>query len=848
MVRRNPIIAALCLLLAGAAHAAPLKIWAEPPSIRLPATGRLSPGLTAMQPGSITLIAPTRAKVSAVAACQFVLEATDPTNSIDLTTNDFVGPTARIPAEQIALYLERPVTAENFPPWFLRMFGPTQRAALLDALIPLNAPARSQPFHLAAGRHAVIWFEVRIPPNTPAGRFKSSLTVRRQNADAQLISIALDVLAIQLPAPAAPFILAELDDDAAPCAALLRDHGLTPFPAKGAAPAPPGLRPFIAPTSPDALNPTQDDYNRFREFSTHAHRTARDLRVIATLIPQSMRPYGWFDHEFSNFLDAADVLAPPAQFNHAPTLREARAKNRATWLVPDHPPFSGTIALAAPATAARALPWQAWRDGHEAVWLRHLSLAPPTALDRPLNLAAPFPGPFLAYPGAVCGMNDPIPSLRLKQLQQGAQETALLNHLANLGRAETARLLATSLIKDTGTGVYVDNFEDGELARRCENPLTWDRAVEIALAESTPDKPTGADRGDWERFLAATRGIEVWPESVRITLDPSAESYHLDLAVGVRNDTRAPVTGQVRLAAPPQEWNLRKPTAALDALKPNNIARLAIAFGTPHIPADAFGHGRVNLTFESIHPSTGVVSGRVNLAATIAAIGVPAAARTITIDANLADWPLAEHNIAGDFLPISDTPLRRVTRSGAAEAPSAPANSKPQGDRTLVFLSRDADNLYLAIKCRGQPPRPNTPRSTNVVYEELTPRAEDLVEVLIDPTNIAAEPADLYHLVLKSSGAFIAERGIALPRRIGPTKPWPAPIRYAVNPTPDGWIAEAAIPLASLGPPPKPGQVWGINFTRLDPSRGEYSNWAWAPRHCFNPRTLGRLLWPADAR
>ena len=112
----------------------------------------------------------------------------------------------------------------------------------------------------------------------------------------------------------------------------------------------------------------------------------------------------------------------------------------------------------------------------------------------------------------------------------------------------------------------------------------------------------------------------------------------------------------------------------------------------------------------------------------------------------------------------------------------------------------------------------------------------------------ATEPADLYHLVLKSSGAFIAERGIALPRHIGPTRPWPANIRYAVKPAPDGWIAEVAIPLASLGQAPKPGQVWGINFTRLDPTRGEYSNWAWSPRYCFNPRTLGRLLWPADPR
>jgi len=845
MSRSKLIIAVACFAPTLRAAAA-LRIWAEPPSVRLPATGRFAPGPTARRPGLITLVSPARA----TAACQLVFASDGPAPPVELTPNDFVGPTARIPAEQIRLFLERPVTAENPPPWYLRMLGPAKRVTVLDALVPLKAP-RAQPITLTPEHPAVIWFEVSVPARTPPGRYQSQILIRAKDEVLEPVPITLEVKPIELPAQPTPFILVELDESARETAPLLRAHNLSPVPARGAAPVPAGLRPFIVPNSPEPLNPTAADYARFRDFASHAHEKTRDLRVVSTLIPQSMRPYGWFDHEFSSFADVADVLAPPAQFNHAPTLREARAHGRATWLVPDYPPYSGSISLIAPPTLSRSLPWQAWRDGHEAVWLRRVGLAPPDALDRPIDLSSPTLPDFLAYPGAVCGTNEPIPSLRLKQLALGAQETALLNLLAARGRAETAHLLASSLIKATGTDACADNFEDGELARRCDDPLAWDRAAAIALAEllaaARPDDARGAERAEWERFLAATRGVDVWDESTRITLDPSAESYHLELAIGVRNDSQVSIAGNVRLADPPPDWNLRKPSATLENLDPNHFARLTLAAGTPHIPADAFGHGRIPLIFETTHRESDIVTGRVTLDATLAAISVASLQRPITIDGDLTDWPLAEHNVAGDFRPIADTPIRRVTRSGADAHPPPPAFA-PLGERTLVFLARDDANLYLALKCRGDAPRPNAPQNTAVLYEQLTPRAEDLVEILLDPTNTAAEPADLFHLVLKSSGAFVAERGIALPRRIGPVRPWPANIRYAVKPAPDGWIAEVAIPLASLGPPPAPGRVWGINFTRLDPTRGEYSNWAWSPRYCYNPRTLGRLLWPADPR
>ncbi|MFQ5411648.1 MAG: hypothetical protein ACE5EC_05100, partial [Phycisphaerae bacterium] len=61
--------------------------------------------------------------------------------------------------------------------------------------------------------------------------------------------------------------------------------------------------------------------------------------------------------------------------------------------------------------------------------------------------------------------------------------------------------------------------------------------------------------------------------------------------------------------------------------------------------------------------------------------------------------------------------------------------------------------------------------------------------------------------------------------------------------TAQGWSAELGIPISTFGPAAA-NRVWGINLARLDPAHGEYSDWARAPRYCYDPRTLGNLVWP----
>jgi hypothetical protein len=118
------------------------------------------------------------------------------------------------------------------------------------------------------------------------------------------------------------------------------------------------------------------------------------------------------------------------------------------------------------------------------------------------------------------------------------------------------------------------------------------------------------------------------------------------------------------------------------------------------------------------------------------------------------------------------------------------------------------------------------------------------VEILLDPSGAGTLNDDLYHLVIKSTGDPEFERGIGVSPPIGRVEPWPGKRPdYAVSLRDDGWTAEIAIPISSLGPQAMRNRIWGVNLTRMEPQRGEYSDWARATRYCYDARSLGNLIW-----
>ncbi|MCZ6682807.1 MAG: DUF4091 domain-containing protein [Planctomycetota bacterium] len=594
----------------------------------------------------------------------------------------------------------------------------------------------------------------------------------------------------------------------------------------------------------DVLNrpdPQPADLARVRRLATLCKLVDPKLAFASELIPQSMTPFGWFEHHFEDFTGLIDIWTTPARFGHPPTLEEQRVLGAFTWLRPDRPPYSGSLRVEAPLVHARSLPWQAFLHGHDALLVPEATNWSDNPFDGRLGEGDDSQGEWLLYPGTFFGLDGPIPSVRLKQLQLGLQDYQYLRLLTDHGRAETARLAASSLIKAAGTDAYGDSYQDGLFGRRVDNPDDWHLArtlisdeLESAL-NGTLDSAAGqaSTEAGWREFLRNTRRIEVQPESARLSVGGRSNptGFRVEFGVGVRSELRTPVTGTMSFGLLPLDWRNVSDTEHVGPLEEMAYARtrlVALAARRPRCDLD--GHYVQTIIFD------GGASGNVESTAVLSVVTAGRTRQPLEIDGNLSDWPPGASNIAGDFRLIEGG-LRAAGRRRRAES------------QTVAYFCHDGETLFIGLLA-AKPDSTNRARQSGprrfgnvVTYEDLMPRGDDLVEILIDPTNSAILSDDLFHIVLKSTGQAIFEHGIEMSPAIGRSVPWLVKPRWKIEVNEKSWSAELAIPVSAFGPNAASFPIWGVNVARLEPTRGEYSDWARAVRHCYDPRTLGNLVW-----
>jgi hypothetical protein len=600
-------------------------------------------------------------------------------------------------------------------------------------------------------------------------------------------------------------------------------------------------RAFVQFDLPGRNGPEAEDYALVRQLATITHLAGDKLAFVSTLIPQPMAPFGWFGHHYEDLTNDVDIWSTPARYQHGPTLEQQRTLGKRTWLLPDRPPFSGSVAVEATPTLTRSLAWQAFLQGHDAIELSYTTMWPPEPFKEPIGHDGKPSDTWLLYPGRFFGLDEPVPSVRLKQLQLGRQDYQYLQLLERHGRSGTAGLLAGSLIKAVGTDAYGDNYQDGLFGRRVEDPEIWALARSILEQEvvttvtQQPEEPLAAAKTQeaWVRLLSATRGIEVWCESARLTVDDrsSKGGYLITFDVAVRSELRTPLEGKLSLGSMPAGLRSVSDIVRVGPLAEMSLARKQLVAETPQLPpCNLDGHYTQEIIFDA------GPSGRITAQGTVSVVTVPRFNGPIKINGDLGDWPPSESNAIGDFHILN---LRNHGLSEDAQTSS----------QTVAFLGQSDGMFLIGVHAAA----PGTEREdqglerhSNVVqYEDLMPMGADLIEILIDPTNAGTQSGDLYHIVLKSTGDPVFERGVGTSPPIGQCGPWPgkAP-EYCVTATENGWSAEIAIPIASFGPEAAKNHIWGFNMTRLEPRRGEYSDWARAPRYCYDPRTLGNLVWP----
>jgi hypothetical protein len=157
---------------------------------------------------------------------------------------------------------------------------------------------------------------------------------------------------------------------------------------------------------------------------------------------------------------------------------------------------------------------------------------------------------------------------------------------------------------------------------------------------------------------------------------------------------------------------------------------------------------------------------------------------------------------------------------------------------TAVRMAYDRDFLYLLVQCKHPADR-HVP-TVKGRSRDADLRGHDHVSILLD---LDRDYSTYYHLQIDQRGCVCedcwGDRG------------WDPRWFVAVQGGPEGWVAEAAIPLTLLtGDGVTPGKAWACNVVRVLPGRGvqAWSLPAEVPEEAPRPEGMGLLLFAQEPR
>ena len=132
---------------------------------------------------------------------------------------------------------------------------------------------------------------------------------------------------------------------------------------------------------------------------------------------------------------------------------------------------------------------------------------------------------------------------------------------------------------------------------------------------------------------------------------------------------------------------------------------------------------------------------------------------------------------------------------------------KPVVD-TVAYVACDGKLLYVAFDCPE--PRMDQLKAPGAKRDSPDISRDDHVEIFVDVDRTREK---YYRFIIGASGV-VRERAVGLALKKGP-RGWRSGALVKTWRGPDRWTVEAAIPLKSIGASPKPGDVWGLNLSRL---------------------------------
>ncbi len=581
-------------------------------------------------------------------------------------------------------------------------------------------------------------------------------------------------------------------------------------------------RAFVRPLPPAPLS--VDFAQRTRRAAGILDQAGVKAPFVAHLPPASLRPLGWHGAPAID-LSGVEIWAPPAGWLEPRAAEQRRGLGEQTWLMPGMPPFSGSLRAEAPAADAILLGWQALRYESAGVWIEHAA-----ALHGAGRGEAGFvEGVGLLHSGAPYGVLDaPLASVRLKRLRRGAQDHALLRLLESNGRALLARRTAEQLVPRGFTDACQDNLVTYARRRPGDDALTIWLAGALVRHELGALFAAGGARqaqigllADWERVFLRPGRVEARIDGVRLAV--ARERLVATIAATVCNDSNRDLVGRWVIPEPPAGWVVE---AGADLrVAPGEVRTQFLRATLDALSYNADGVLSFAARFDAGADGSWATAGR------LAASACPPVAVAPVIDGQLDDWPREPSNSAGDFL---------LVRGGGADERSLPGAALP----TRAYFCMDHDNLYVAVIAAlraDEPPRYST--DTRVGHDGAIPWGQDVVEVILNPANVAqGSPADLLLLQVKPSGLLVAREGCLTDPPAGESRPWISGAQVATHVSTKAWTVELSLPLEALGAAARRNRIWGINVARLDSRRGEYASWSGATGHCYQPASNGNLL------
>lgn len=571
---------------------------------------------------------------------------------------------------------------------------------------------------------------------------------------------------------------------------------------------------------------TADFVTATRQAAAIVRQSESGLPLVAHLPARSLAGLGWQGAPDVQLDDVA-VLAPPAMWYEPAAMEQQRSLGRHTWLLPDRPPYSGSLTVESPPTDACALGWLAYRYGVEALWIEN---AVPTPVELGGAADPLIPAANLVVGGARFGVPErPIVTRRLKLLRRGMQDHALLRLLEANGQRLLAETLARQMIPWAGTDASEDNLLTTRAAAWPRDPALLRSAHEVLLAELAAGGGSGIEPNAdvlarWGMLL--NQAGRVMPRVDGVRLLPGPQGLYADTRVSVVNATGRVIRGVWRLAGDDAAWRLAESQEIEIEPGGRRTTRLALE----PLAGGWGGNGvqPIHLTFDAATIGTIDVPGRLAVAA------CPLVTHSPRIDGRLDDWRLATNNQAGDFQLV----LRPPDAAGSSPTPPTLA--------TRAFFVRDANYLYVGVRCALDAGVPPVWRADNrIPVDGAVPWGQDVVEILLDPRPADdGTAADIYCLQIKPTGLLVATHGCRMNPPMGAVVPWDCGAQVAVQVERDAWVMELALPLAALGSGAQDTVAWGCNVTRLDARRGEYSSWSGTRGHCYLPYRLGNLLLP----